>query len=420
MNGPRTAISGLAVSWSLETTSATMTAAMATEAANSATSAARSELMAEVLRTPSGQRVFYRMSSVSAAPESSPFGMNPRAPLRCTSGPKSELSRLEVSTTAGAPSTLVIRAATSKPSMSGRLTSSSTRSGLSSPAAVIAVRPSGASPTTSKPSLSNSRRAVDRKVGWSSTMRTFVLTGCINHRPYAGPQRYGWLHPGRGGDVAVGLARVRRPEQRAAGHEQRGAGVRRGARGRRVDAAVDLHVDVVADEAAQPRDLVRRRGDEPLAAPARVDGHAQRHVDVDLAVDVQRRRGADGHAGRAAQLADLPDDVVDVRRRLGVDGDVGGAGLREVRDVALRALHHQVHVVGDVGQAELDERAQHLRAHRQRRHEVAVHDVDVDDAGARVDDLGDLGAEAGGGGRRGAPGAAARARAGGGGGDHIP
>ena len=47
-----------------------------------------------------------RISSVSAAPESSPFGMKPRAPQRCTSGPKSEQSRLDVRTTAGAPSTL--------------------------------------------------------------------------------------------------------------------------------------------------------------------------------------------------------------------------------------------------------------------------------------------------------------------------
>src|SRR3954465_14090190 len=187
--------------------------------------------------------------------------MNPRAPLRWTRGPKSELSRLEVRTTAGAPSTLVMRAATSKPSRSGRLTSSSTRSGCSSPAAAIAVRPSGASPITSNPSLSNRRRAVDRKVGWSSTMRTFVLTGCINHRPSAGPDRYGWLHPGRGGDVAVGLGRIGGAEERAAGDEQRGAGVRSGARGRRVDAAVDLELGAVAQQPAQAPDLVRRRSD---------------------------------------------------------------------------------------------------------------------------------------------------------------
>src|SRR3954465_4409677 len=183
--------------------------------------------------------------------------MNPRAPERWTSGPKSELSREDVSTTAGAPSTLVIRAATSKPSRSGRLTSSRTRSGCSSPAAAIAVRPSGASPITSNPSLSNRRRAVDRKVGGSSTMRTLVLTGCINHRPFAGPERYGWLHPGCRGDVAVRLGRIGRPEERAAGDEEGGAGAGGDPGGGRVDAAVDLDLDGVADERAQAGDLVR-------------------------------------------------------------------------------------------------------------------------------------------------------------------
>jgi hypothetical protein len=48
MNGPTVADSSLALSWSLETTSATITAAMATEAANSAISAARRELIGSV------------------------------------------------------------------------------------------------------------------------------------------------------------------------------------------------------------------------------------------------------------------------------------------------------------------------------------------------------------------------------------
>ena len=44
-----------------------------------------------------------------AAPESSPLEMKPRAPLPRTSGPKSEESRLDVSTTAGAPWFAVMR-----------------------------------------------------------------------------------------------------------------------------------------------------------------------------------------------------------------------------------------------------------------------------------------------------------------------
>ena len=38
------------------------------------------------------------ISALRRAPESSPLGMKPRAPLSCTSGPKSEPSRLETST----------------------------------------------------------------------------------------------------------------------------------------------------------------------------------------------------------------------------------------------------------------------------------------------------------------------------------
>ena len=71
----------------------------------------------------------------------------------------------------------VRRAATSKPSMSGSCTSSSTTSGRSRPASVIACAPSAASPTTSNPSASRSTRAEARNDGWSSTMRTRGPTG---------------------------------------------------------------------------------------------------------------------------------------------------------------------------------------------------------------------------------------------------
>ena len=55
----------------------------------------------------------------------------------------------------------------------------------------------------------------------------------------------------------------------------------------------------------------------------------------------------------------------------------------EVLHVALGALDHQMDVEQDV---EVAQRRHGLRAHRQRRDEVAVHDVDVDDLGAGVDD----------------------------------
>src|SRR5436305_11950881 len=111
--------------------------------------------------------------AVSAAAESSAFGTKPRAPLRSTSPENSVASRLEVRTTAGdAPFHEVSRAATSNPSMPGSCTSSSTTSGWSRAASSSAVSPSSASPTTSNPSASSSARAVTRKLGWSSTMRT--------------------------------------------------------------------------------------------------------------------------------------------------------------------------------------------------------------------------------------------------------
>jgi len=71
-----------------------------------------------------------------------------------------------------------------------------------------------------------------------------------------------------------------------------------------------------------------------------------------------------------------------------------GAGRDELLDAALGPLHHQV----DVERAALlvDQIAQGLHDHRpdrDRRHEVAVHDIHVDDARARVHQLLDLLAE---------------------------
>src|SRR5207247_1274850 len=56
--------------------------------------------------------------------------------------------------------------------MSGSWTSSSTRSGRSSFDFASASAPSAASATTENPSASRSARAVARKLGWSSTIKT--------------------------------------------------------------------------------------------------------------------------------------------------------------------------------------------------------------------------------------------------------
>src|SRR5881396_2094408 len=60
--------------------------------------------------------------------------------------------------------------------MSGSCTSSRTRSGFSSFTACRAAAPFFASPTISYPSASRSVRALARKLGWSSTMRTVMPT----------------------------------------------------------------------------------------------------------------------------------------------------------------------------------------------------------------------------------------------------
>ena len=70
-------------------------------------------------------------------------------------------------------------------------------------------------------------------------------------------------------------------------------------------------------------DLVGRVGDEGLASPAGVDGHAEEDVGVvdRLADRADRRAGVDREAGEAAELADRVQGAVDVRGRLGVEGD---------------------------------------------------------------------------------------------------
>ena len=119
--------------------------------------------------------------------------------------------------------------------------------------------------------------------------------------------------------------------------------------------------------------LPSEAGHERLPAPARVDGHAQQEVEVfeHLEAALDRRGRAEHEAGRAARLAHGLQRVVDVRRRLGVDADVVGAGLREVRDVTLGALDHQVDVDERArGVDLLRQRVDDQRAHADRGHEV--------------------------------------------------
>src|SRR5207253_2778800 len=114
-------------------------------------------------------------SAEIAAPDSSSLATKPRAPDCSTSEPKSASSRLDVRTTCARMPLRERRLATSNPSMSGSWMSRSTTSGCRRSTAATAETPSAASPTTWKPSSSRSVRAVARKLGWSSTMRTVLI-----------------------------------------------------------------------------------------------------------------------------------------------------------------------------------------------------------------------------------------------------
>ena len=93
-------------------------------------------------------------------------------------------------------------------------------------------------------------------------------------------------------------------------------------------------------------------------------------------------------------LARLRDHGADVVDDLDVEGDAVAARLRELLEVVRRVVDHQVAV--DPAAVLVDERrdrAQHDRADRHRRDEVAVADVEVEDAGAGVQQGLDLLAE---------------------------
>jgi hypothetical protein len=78
-----------------------------------------------------------------------------------------------------------------------------------------------------------------------------------------------------------------------------------------------------------------------------------------------------------------------------VERDAGRAGLRELGDLALRPVDHEVDVDVDRVADVLAQRGEHERADGDRRDELAVHDVEVDDGGTGGDHLVDLRAEAG-------------------------
>ena len=132
-----------------------------------------------------------------------------------------------------------------------------------------------------------------------------------------------------------------------------------------------------------------------MAAEARIDRHHQDEIDqVDDRLDgLDRRARIERHAGLLAERADRLQRAVDVRARLDVHGDDVGAGLGEGLEIGIAGRDHQVHVEHLPGVRA--QRLHHVRADGDIRHEVAVHDVDVDPVGAGGIDRAHLLAELG-------------------------
>ena len=162
-----------------------------------------------------------------------------------------------------------------------------------------------------------------------------------------------------------------------------------------VDAAVHLHEAV--DQRAQALDAPVRVLHELLAGVAGIDRHAEAEVRAlvrSLGCDLDLRSRVEGDPDPEAVLAGLSDHGRDVVHGLDVEGDAVAARLRELLEVVRRVVDHQVAV--DASALRVDhrcDRAQHDRPDRHGRDEVAVADVEVEDADAGVQQGLDLLAE---------------------------
>ncbi len=124
-----------------------------------------SRIAGAVIRKDETERHLRPPGLLSAAPDSSSLGMNPRMPLLASRGPYALASRLDVSTiNGGGPSTASSRA-TSNPSTSGSPMSSSITSGRRARAAARPEVPSADSPTTSNPSADKHSPRLDAEAG---------------------------------------------------------------------------------------------------------------------------------------------------------------------------------------------------------------------------------------------------------------
>ena len=118
-----------------------------------------------------------------------------------------------------------------------------------------------------------------------------------------------------------------------------------------------------------------------LAAEPGLDGHQQQHVQLGQQVGVwlYGRGRIDGEPGARSGRPDLPQGPHRGPGRLGVDRHVARPGLGVARRPAVRVLDHEVAIERQA--RVLEQRLHHGQADGQVRHEVRVHDVDMQPVG---------------------------------------
>ncbi len=180
-------------------------------------------------------------------------------------------------------------------------------------------------------------------------------------------------------------------EDRVSTHEEGGSGPCGIDRGRGGDPAVDRDIGGRTD-LREPMtsclDLRKHRGDELLPGESGVDAHDQDLIDlIDEAIDARERRiGSRRDPHTDAQVVNGVDDLQGIRLRLDMEYERVPARPLERLEETERLLDHQVDIERKSGT--LSNGVHERRPERDVRHEVAIHDIEVE--GVRSSRFGDL------------------------------
>lgn len=190
-------------------------------------------------------------------------------------------------------------------------------------------------------------------------------------------KKYKSLSQGRDGSGPVVSS-----EDGTAGDEEGRTGVFDGLDGLGIDAAIDFddsrRIAGLFQERLGLADLIDGIGNELLAAEAGVDAHDEDHVQLPGQAGQSRYGGrrVEGDAAFHAGFVDLLQDPVEMGAGFLMNRDVLDASSGQAVDVGFRMFYHEMGIEGQLGAA-----AQSLDdgdAKGQVRHEMAVHQVEMD------------------------------------------